>query len=134
MKLNMTKFLSKIIVAILSLWAIFIIISELMGITVYFPFNFVEREEIPYHRINSVRLSVFLTFIYFGIRYLFMQSEKLYPIQFLDVYLKSLTLCGAFVFYSTGVEWREYYFVLFFLIVSTITHFASKNKIRSYFN
>ena len=134
MKLNMTKFLSKIIVSLLSLWAIFIIISELMGITVYFPFNFVEREEIPYHRINSVRLSVFLTFIYFGIRYLFMQSEKLYPIQFLDVYLKSLTLCGMFVFYSTGVELREYYFLLFFLIVSIITHFASRNKIRSYFN
>ena len=126
--------LSKIIVALLSLWAVFIIISEIMGITVYFPFNFVEREEIPYHRVNSVRLSVFLTFIYFGIRYLFMQSEKLYPIQFLDVYLKSLTLCGMFVFYSTGVELREYYFLLFFLIVSTITHFASRNKIRSYFN
>ena len=130
----MTKVLSKIIVALLSLWAFFIIISEIMGITVYFPFNFVEREEIPYHRINSVRLSVFLTFIYFGIRYLFMQSEKLYPIQFLDVYLKSLTLCGMFVFYSTGVELREYYFLLFFLIVSIITHFASRNKIRSYFN
>ena len=130
----MTKILSKIIVTVLSLWAIFTIISELMGITVYFPFNFVEREEIPYHRINSVRLSVFLTFIYFGIRYIFFQSEKLYPIQFLDVYLKSLTLCGIFVFYSTGVELREYYFILFFLVVSTITHFASRNKIRSYFN
>ena len=130
----MTRELSKIIVALLSLWAVFIIISEIMGITVYFPFNFVEREEIPYHRVNSVRLSVFLTFIYFGIRYLFMQSEKLYPIQFLDVYLKSLTLCGMFVFYSTGVELREYYFILFFLIVSIITHFASRNKIRSYFN
>ena len=130
----MTKILSKIIVLILSLWAVFIIVSELMGITVYFPFNFVEREEIPYHRVNSVRLSVFLTFIYFSIRYLFFQSEKLYPIQFLDVYLKSLALCGFFVFYSTGVELREYYFVLFFVIVSTITHLASRNKIRSYFN
>ena len=130
----MTKILSKIIVLILSLWAVFIIVSELMGFTVYFPFNFVEREEIPYHRINSVRLSVFLTFIYFSIRYLFFQSEKLFPIQFLDVYLKSLTLCGIFVFYSTGVELREYYFILFFLVVSTITHFASRKKIRSYFN
>ena len=130
----MAKILSKIIVTILSLWAVFIIISEIMGFTVYFPFNFVDREEIPYHRINSVRLSVFLTFIYFGVRYIFMQSEKLYPIQFLDIYLKSLTLCGIFVFYSTGVELREYYFILFFLVVSTVTHFASRNKIRSYFN
>ena len=130
----MAKILSKIIVTILSLWAVFIIISEIMGFTVYFPFNFVDREEIPYHRINSVRLSVFLTFIYFGVRYIFLQTEKLYPIQFLDIYLKSLTLCGIFVFYSTGVELREYYFILFFLVVSTVTHFASRNKIRSYFN
>ena len=122
----MAKNLSKIIVAVLSLWAIFIIVSEIMGITVYFPFNFVEREEIPYHRINSVRLSVFLTFIYFGFRYLFFQSEKLYPIQFLEIYIKSLTVCGLFVYYSLEIPIREWRFLLFFLIVSIILHFASR--------
>ena len=122
----MAKNLSKIIVAILTLWAIFIIVSEIMGITVYFPFNFVEREEIPYHRINSVRLSVFLTFIYFGFRYLFLQSEKLYPIQFLEIYIKSLTICGLFVYYSLEIPIREWRFLLFFLIVSIILHFASR--------
>ena len=122
----MAKNLSKIIVAVLTLWAIFILVSEIMGITVYFPFNFVEREEIPYHRINSVRLSVFLTFIYFGIRYLFFQSEKLYPIQFLEIYIKSLTVCGAFVYYSMKIPLSEWRFVLFFLIVSIIIHFASR--------
>ena len=122
----MAKNLSKIIVAVLSLWAIFIIVSEIMGITVYFPVNFVEREEIPYHRINSVRLSVFLTFIYFGTRYLFFQSEKLYPIQFLEIYIKSLTVCGAFVYYSMKIPLSEWRFVLFFLIVSIILHLASR--------
>ena len=122
----MAKNLSKIIVAVLTLWAIFIIVSEIMGITVYFPFNFVEREEIPYHRINSVRLSVFLTFIYFGFRYLFFQSEKLYPIQFLEIYIKSLTVSGLFVFYSLEIPLSEWRFVLFFLIVSIILHFASR--------
>ena len=122
----MAKNLSKIIVAVLTLWAIFILVSEIMGITVYFPFNFVEREEIPYHRINSVRLSVFLTFIYFGFRYLFWQSEKLYPIQFLEIYIKSLTVSGVFVFYSMEIPLSEWRFVLFFLIVSIIIHFASR--------
>ena len=122
----MAKNLSKIIVAALTIWAIFIIVSEIMGITVYFPFNFVEREDIPYHRINSVRLSVFLTFIYFGFRYLFFQSEKLYPIQFLEIYIKSLTVCGVFVFYSMGIPLSEWRFVLFFLIVSIILDFASR--------
>ena len=130
----MARTLAKIIIGVLSLWAVVSVIAEIMGVTIYFPFNVVERQEIPYHRIASVRLSVLLTFAYFGFRYLFFQSEKLFPIQFLDVYIKSLTICGFFVFYTSQVEIREYYFVLFFFVVSIILHFASRNKIRSYFN
>ena len=130
----MARKLAKIIIGLLSLWALASVIAEIMGVTVYFPLNVVERQEIPYHRVASVRLSVFLTFAYFGFRYLFFQSEKLFPIQFLDIYIKSLTICGFFVFYTSQVEIREYYFVLFFFIVSIILHFASRNKIRSYFN
>ena len=130
----MARTLAKIIIGLLSLWALASVIAEIMGVTFYFPFNVVESQEIPYHRVASVRLSVFLTFAYFGFRYLFFQSEKLFPIQFLDIYIKSLTICGFFIFYTSQVEIREYYFVLFFFIVSIILHFASKNKIRSYFN
>ena len=130
----MVKTLAKIIIGILSLWALSSFIAELIGVTIYFPFNIVEKQEIPYHRISSIRLSVILTFSYFGFRYLFLQSEKLYPIQFLDIYIKSLTICSLFIFYSSQVELREYYFVIFFFVVSIILHFASRNKIRSYFN
>ena len=130
----MARTLAKLIIGLLSLWALASIIAEIIGVTIYFPFNVVERQERPYHRVTSVRLSVFLTFAYFGFRYLFFQSEKLFPIQFLDIYIKSLTICGFFIFYTSKVEIKEYYFVLFFFIVSIILHFASRNKIRSYFN
>ena len=130
----MARILSKIIVAMLALWAAFIVISEIAGVTVFFPLNFVENVEIPYHRMQAVRLSVFLTFIYFGVLYIFMQSEKLYPIQFLDVYIKSITITSLFIFYSQNVPYREYYFVFFFFVVSIILHFASRKKIRNYFN
>ena len=130
----MVKTLAKIIIGLLSLWAIVFIIAEIMGVTIYFPFTIVEKQEIPYHRITSVRLAVFLTFAYFGFRYLFFQSEKLFPIQFLDIYIKSLTVCAFFVFYTSQVDIREYYFVLFFFIVSIVLHFASRKKVRSYFN
>ena len=130
----MARTLAKITIGLLSLWALSSVIAEIMGVTIFFPFNIVERQEIPYHRVISVRLSVFLTFAYFGFRYLFFQSEKLFPIQFLDIYIKSLTICGFFIFYTSKVEIKEYYFVLFFFIVSIILHFASRNKIRSYFN
>ena len=130
----MARTLAKIIIGLLSLWALSSVIAEIIGVTIFFPFNIVEKQEIPFHRVSSVRLSVFLTFAYFGFRYLFFQTEKLFPIQFLDIYIKSLTICGFFVFYTSQVEMREYYFVFFFFIVSIILHFASRNKIRSYFN
>ena len=130
----MARTLAKIIVGLLSFWAVCTVIAELMGVTIYFPFNIIEKQEIPIHRITSVRLSVLLTFAYFGFRYLFFQSEKLYPIGFLDIYIKSFTVSCLFVFYTSRVEIREYYFVLFLFIVSLILHFASRNKIRSYFN
>ncbi len=130
----MARTLAKIIVGLLSFWAVCTVIAELMGVTIYFPFNIIEKQEIPIHRITSVRLSVLLTFAYFGFRFLFFQSEKLYPIGFLDIYIKSLTICCLFVFYYSQVEFREYFFVLFLFIVSLILHFASKDKMRSYFN
>ena len=130
----MTRLLSKIIISLLTLWAVSAFIAEIMGVTIFFPFNIAERQEIPYHRLSSLRLSIMLTFAYFGFRYLFFQTDKLYPIQFLDIYIKSLTISGLFVFYSMNVELREYYFVFFFFVVSVILHFASRRKIRSYFN
>ena len=130
----MARSLSKIIVAILTIWAVVAFIAEIIGVSIFFPFNIVEKQEIPYHRLASLRLSIFLTFAYFGLRYLFLQTDKLYPIQFLDIYIKSLTISGLFVFYSMNVEIREYYFVFFFFVVSVILNFASRRKIRSYFN
>ena len=130
----MTRLLSKIIISLLTLWAVSAFIAEIMGVTIFFPFNIVERQEIPYHRLSSLRLSIMSTFAYFGFRYLFFQTDKLYPIQFLDIYIKSLTISGLFVFYSMNVELREYYFVFFFFVVSVILHFASRRKIRSYFS
>ena len=130
----MVNSLAKLIIGLLSLLSLLFIIAEIIGVTIFFPFNIVEKQEIPYHRITSVRLAVFLTFAYFGFRYLFLQSERLYPIQFLEICIKSFTICCLFVFYTSQVEVREYYFVFFFFIVSLILHFASRKKIRSYFN
>ena len=89
---KVARILSKIIVGLLALWAASAFIAELLGVTFFFPFNVVERQEVPYHRLTSLRLSIMLTFIYFAIRYIFLQSEKLYPIQFLDIYIKSFTI------------------------------------------
>ncbi len=129
----MSHFLSKIIIIMLTLLGIAVLIGEIFNFHIYFPINLAEKSEIPYHRMQSIRLSLILTFIYFGIRYIFFRSNKMYPIQFLNIYLKSLALCSLLVFYSFQVELVEYYFVFFFFVVSIILHFASKPEIKKYF-
>ncbi len=129
----MRQLLSKVIIIILTLLGITILVGELFNLHIYFPFNLAENNEIPYHRMQSIRLSLIVTFIYFGVRYIFFQSIKMYPIQFLNIYLKSLAICSLLVFYSFQVEFGEYYFVIFFFIVAIILHFASRPEIRRYF-
>jgi|TARA_B110000495_G_C22366635_1_gene239061 hypothetical protein len=129
----MSQFLSKIIIILLTLLGITVLIGELFNLHIYFPLNLAENNEIPYNRMQSIRLSLIVTFVYFGIRYIFWQSIKMYPIQFLNIYLKSLAICSLLVFYSFQVEMREYYFVLFFFIAAIILHFASQPEIRRYF-
>ena len=129
----MSHFLSKILVIFLTLVGIVILVGELINVHIYFPLTVSEDNEIPYHRMQSVRLATVISFVYFGIRYLFWKSVKMYPIQFLNIILKSLAISSLFVYYTFQLELREYWFVLFFFIVSAILHFASRPEIRNYF-
>ena len=129
----MRHIISKILIAILTAIGIVIIGGEIMNIHIYFPLQISEDKQIPYHRMQSVRLAVIICFIYFGIRYLIWNSVKMYPIQFLNIILKSLAASSLFVYFTLQMELREYWFVLFFFIVAIILHFASRPEIRKYF-
>ena len=129
----MSHFLSKILIILLTLVGIVILGGELINVHIYFPLNISENKEIPYHRMQAVRLSVILSFVYFGIRYLFWHSVKIYPIQILNIILKSLAISSLFVYYTFQMELKEYWFVLFFFVVAIILHFASRPEIRKYF-
>ena len=129
----MRHFLSKILIVFLTLIGITILIGEIINVHIYFPLNISENKEIPYHRMQSVRLSVIICFVYFGIRYLFWNSVKMYPIQFLNIILKSLAVSSLFVYYTFQMDFKEYWFVLFFFIVAIILHIASRPEIRKYF-
>ena len=128
------KLTAKILLGFLGLWALIIPILYIFGTTIYFPFKISGGGEIPYYRLQAVRLAVCLTFSYFAFRFLFIEYSKLYPIQFLDVFLKSLALTSLLVYLSTGVEIREYILVFFFFACSIITHIISGKKFRKYFN
>ncbi len=117
----------------MAIWLIIAVTIEVLGITIYFPFHISPDHEIPYHRWQSVRLSVFVTFAYFAIRYLIWGGVKLYPVKFLDVYVKIYTLTCILIFLRVDVLKSEYLFIIFLIIFSLLTHIAARRKYRNYF-
>ena len=128
------RLLSKIVILGLSIWGIYATVSALMGVTIYFPLRVGEVEDIPYHRWQAVRVSVFLTFIYFAVLHLVNGSREIYPVKFLETYLVMLTIAGMAIFIREGVDAGEYAIVGFFGVCALILNLASRPKFRRYFS
>ena len=120
---------------VLGAWAIFAGVTALLGYTFYFPFEFVQSlESIPFHRWQVVRVSLFLTFGYLALRHFVLGNEKLYPIQFIDIYLKFLAGGGIFIYYQEGInEYHEIAVLGFFFIASILVHFLAKPDFKKIF-
>ena len=128
------RLLSKIVILGLSIWGIYATVSALVGVTIYFPLRVGEVEDIPYHRWQAVRVSVFLTFIYFAVLHLVNGSREIYPVKFLETYLVMLTIAGLTIFIREGVDAGEYAIVGFFGVCALILNLASRPKFRRYFS
>ena len=73
------------------------------------------------------------TFVFFGFRYLFFGSEKLYPIQFMGIMVGMLTIVGTFSYVVRGIELSEYLPLIFYLPASIILYYAGKPEVRNIF-
>lgn len=124
----------KLLIVFLTGWTLYISVSAFFEITIYFPFKISEAEIIPYHRWQSVRIAVFITFAYFGIMHLFNKDRKYLPIQFLAIYIKILTIVGCVIFYKADVQNSEYFVLSFFGLSSLILHLSCRKEGRKYFS
>ena len=129
----MIRIFVKALIAFIAIWLIGAVVVEIIGITIYFPFHISPNNEIPYHRWQSVRLSVFIQLAYFAIRYLIRGGIKLYPAQFLDIYFKIFTLTFILMTIRVDVYKNEIFFILFLIILSISAHIAARPKYRNYF-
>ena len=129
----MRHLFTKILIVFLTIIGILILVGEMANVHIYFPLIISENNKIPYHRLQSVRLATIICFVYFGIRYLIWNTVKMYPIQFLNVILKSLAVSSLFVYYTFQMSFEEYWFVFFFFIVAIILHIASRPEIKKIF-
>ena len=128
------RFLSKLIVILLSLFSLLIIFGFIFNFSVVFPFTITnDLHDVPESRLQAVRLATAATFAYFGLRYIFFQTTKLYPIQFMGIFLFFLGSMGGIVIYKFQLSLSEYFVSIFFLVASIVLYQAGKPEFRSYF-
>ena len=126
--------LAKLIVFLFTLFSIVLIFGFIYNFSIVFPFTFTnDIKDVPEHRLHAVRLATAATFAYFGLRYLFFQTTKLYPIQFLGIFLFFLATIGSIVFYKYQVSLSEYSVSIFWLLTSVVLYQAGKPEFRNYF-
>ena len=130
---NKYKLIAKIIIGFLALWALIVPILQVFGTTIVFPLRISDSGEIPYYRLLGVRTAVCFTFVYFAVRFLFVEYSKFYPIKFLDIFLKILFISNLLVWFANGAEIGEYVLLIVFLPLLIITHIISGEKFRKYF-
>ena len=127
------RLLAKLIIIILCFYAIGMVTGYVFNKSIVFPFTIIDGLSVPEYKLQAVRLATASTFAYFGVRYLFFQITKLYPIQFLGVFLFFLSTVGSIAYYKHNVNLSEYFVSLFFLITSIILYQAGKPEFRNYF-
>ena len=127
------RLMAKIIVIFLSLYALGVIIAYFFDKSLTFPFSITDDFYVPEYRLHAIRLATFSSFIYFGIRYLFFQSNALYPIQYMGIFLFNLSVIGSLCIYKEKIDPSEYLLSILFFLASLILYIAGRRKIRRYF-
>ena len=128
------RILAKLIIFLLTAFAFIMIIGFIFNFSIVFPFTISnDVKDVPEHRLHAVRLATAATFAYFGTRFIFFQTTKLYPIQFLGIFLFFLATIGSIVFYKYQVSLSEYAVSIFWLITSIVLYQAGKPEFRNYF-
>ena len=129
------KVLAKLIIILLTLFALVTIIGFIFNFSVVFPFTITDDiHDIPEYRLQAVRLAAAATFAYFGVRYIFFQTTKLFPIQFMGIFLFFLSTIGSISYYKHQVSLNQYTVPFFFFITSIVLYQAGKPAFRNYFH
>ena len=129
----MLRLLANGVIAFFVLWTLAVSIAEFLGITVHFPWIISGADEIPLHRLQSIRIAILLTFAHYGILHLFGKNKEYLPIHFLSQFLLYLVISGGTIFYQSGVAASEYSILVIFIIVWLLTIVAGQPLNRDYF-
>ena len=127
------RLIAKLLVTAMVIWLLSVIICGLLGISIQFPFTILNEGEIAYHRLQTIRISLFLTVAYYGLQYVLGFTKEVYPINFVKVYIFNMCIVGLALFYRLNVEREEYLVLAFWLLFLAILNIATTNRYRRLF-
>ena len=127
------RLFAKLLVSGMVIWLIIVATTGLFGISIQFPFKIIEEGELPYHRMQSLRIALFLTLAYYGLQFLLGFSKEVYPISFVKIYIFNMCVVGAVIFYRLDVEKKEYLILAFWLAFLLIINIATANRYKRLF-
>ena len=127
------RLIAKLLVTAMVMWLLSVIICGLLGVSIQFPFTIVDEGEIAYHRLQTIRISLFLTVAYYGLQYVLGFTKEVYPINFVKVYIFNMCIVGLALFYRLNVEREEYLVLAFWLLFLVILNIDTTNRYRRLF-
>ena len=127
----MLRLVANAVIAFFVLWTLAVSVAEFIGVTIHFPW--IITDEIPLHRLHTLRIAILLTFAHYGVLHLFGKNQEYLPIHFLSQFLFYLVMSGAIIFYKNELPVRSFWILALFTIVWLLTIIAAKPLIRDYF-
>ena len=129
---------ANLVIGLLSLWAIYAVLTSLAGAPIVFPMASGGETGVPMSRLAATRHAVLVTFAFYGIMHLLQGSKEVYPVHFLKTFLFFLGLMGVVaavgdISNGTSVPWTDWAIIIFFIWAGVVLHFASAPKYRRVF-
>ena len=133
-RFKMLRLISNTIILLFVLWTVSVSIAAFFDITIYFPWVVSSIEDIPLHRLQSIRISIFLTFSHYGVLYLVGINRNYLPIDFLIQYLFYLCFSAGIIMYINNITvFQEYAILAFFILLWFGCILVSRPLNRGYF-
>ncbi len=126
------RILANTVIALLMIWALSVSCLAFLDITIHFPWVVSDAEGIPFHRLQAIRIGLFLTFSYYGLLHLIGKSQEFYPLHFLTTYLFYMLLSALIIFYRRDMLTQEWGTLLFFLVCLFFCFLAARPEVGKY--
>ena len=128
------RIIANCVIALMMIWALGVSFFAFLDITIHWPWIITEAdtEAIPFHRLQTVRIGLLLTFSYYGLLHLLGKSQEFYPLHFLTTYLFYMVLSGLIIFYRRDVLMQDWGVLVFFSVCLIFCYAAAKPELNKY--